>query len=92
MLLNRKDGALVLSENAGAHEELGPFAITVNPFDVAVTADSLYEALRLPRIVRRKRQEGAREIIRTNDINRWVARQFEDVRELVRPNQLTVAG
>jgi trehalose 6-phosphate synthase len=92
MLLNRKDGALVLSENAGAHEELGPFAITVNPFDVAVTADSLYEALHLPRIVRRKRQEGAREIIRTNDINRWVARQFEDVRELVRPNQLTVAG
>jgi trehalose 6-phosphate synthase len=91
MLLNRKDGALVLSENAGAHEELGPFAITVNPFDVTVTADALYEALHLPRSVRRKRLEGAREVIRTNDINNWVARQFEDVRDLVRPQEITAA-
>src|SRR5438874_2472017 len=33
-LLNRRDGVLVLSENAGAHEELGPWAMTINPFDV----------------------------------------------------------
>ena len=34
-LLNTRDGALVLSENAGAHEELGDWAVTVDPFDVS---------------------------------------------------------
>ena len=33
-LVNTRDGVLVLSENAGAHEELAPWALTVNPFDV----------------------------------------------------------
>ena len=32
--VNRRGGALVLSENAGTHEELGEWAITINPFDV----------------------------------------------------------
>ena len=34
-LVNVRDGVLVLSENAGAHDELGEWALTVNPFDVA---------------------------------------------------------
>ncbi len=34
-LVNTRDGVLVLSENAGAHEELGEWALSVNPFDVA---------------------------------------------------------
>jgi hypothetical protein len=34
-LLNERDGVLILSENAGAHEELGEWAVSVNPFDVA---------------------------------------------------------
>ena len=33
-LVNARDGVLVLSENAGAHDELGDWAVTVNPFDV----------------------------------------------------------
>ncbi|MEU8521382.1 trehalose-6-phosphate synthase [Streptomyces sp. NBC_01216] len=37
--------ALVLSREAGAHEELGEDAITVNPYDVTGTADALHEAL-----------------------------------------------
>ena len=39
---------LVLSENAGAHEELGEWALTVNPFDLSGQADALYEALVMP--------------------------------------------
>jgi trehalose 6-phosphate synthase len=91
MLLNERAGALVLSENAGVHEELGGHAITINPFDVAATADALYEALHLSSDQRRVRQEEAREIIRANDIHRWVARQLEDVRELVRPTLVPAA-
>ncbi|MEU3887786.1 trehalose-6-phosphate synthase [Streptomyces sp. NPDC029041] len=37
--------ALVLSQEAGAHEELGEDAITVNPYDVTGTAAALHEAL-----------------------------------------------
>ncbi|MCX3286606.1 trehalose-6-phosphate synthase [Streptomyces sp. NEAU-H22] len=37
--------ALVLSREAGAHEELGEDAITVNPYDITGTATALHEAL-----------------------------------------------
>ena len=33
-ILNQRDGVLILSEYAGAYEELGAFAIAVNPFDI----------------------------------------------------------
>ncbi|MEU8589024.1 trehalose-6-phosphate synthase [Streptomyces sp. NPDC048664] len=37
--------ALVLSREAGAHEELGDDALTVNPYDIGGTARALHEAL-----------------------------------------------
>lgn len=40
--------ALVLSREAGAYEELGEDAITVNPYDIGGTADALHRALTLP--------------------------------------------
>ncbi|TPQ19294.1 alpha,alpha-trehalose-phosphate synthase (UDP-forming) [Streptomyces sporangiiformans] len=39
---------LVLSREAGAYEELGEDAITVNPYDVVATARALHEALTMP--------------------------------------------
>ena len=47
-LLNRADGVLVLSREAGAWEELalaGDGALGVNPFDVSGTAETLHAAL-----------------------------------------------
>lgn len=32
---------------------------------------------------RRKRNESAREVVRTNDIARWITRQVQDIRDLV---------
>jgi trehalose 6-phosphate synthase len=40
--------ALVLSREAGAFQELGKDAITVNPYDVIGTATALHEALTMP--------------------------------------------
>ncbi|MGW0392315.1 alpha,alpha-trehalose-phosphate synthase (UDP-forming) [Streptomyces sp. NPDC003042] len=40
--------ALVLSTGAGAHEELGGDALTVNPYDVTATAEALHAALAMP--------------------------------------------
>jgi trehalose 6-phosphate synthase len=54
--------ALVLSREAGAYEELGQDAITVNPYDVSETAAALHEALTMPdaeRAARTKRLAAA---------------------------------
>ncbi|MGW0603486.1 alpha,alpha-trehalose-phosphate synthase (UDP-forming) [Streptomyces sp. NPDC002644] len=40
--------ALVLSREAGAHEEMGDDAITVHPYDVNATARALHEGLTMP--------------------------------------------
>ncbi|MBT2407098.1 MULTISPECIES: trehalose-6-phosphate synthase [unclassified Streptomyces] len=47
--------ALVLSTGAGAYEELGADAITVNPYDVTETAEALHAALSLPATERAER-------------------------------------
>ena len=78
-LLNTRDGALVLSENAGSHEELGEWAVTVDPFDVSVQADALYEALTLPVAERRRRAEAIRAHVRAHDIREWIDAQLTDL-------------
>ncbi len=78
-LLNTRDGALVLSENAGAHEELGAWAVTVDPFDVSGQADALYEALTLPADERRRRSAAIRAHVRAHDIREWIDAQLADL-------------
>jgi len=78
-LVNRQDGALVLSENAGVHEELGEWAITVNPIDVSGQAEALYEALTLESGERHRRADAIREHVRTHDIQKWVDGQLLDL-------------
>ena len=82
MLLNQRDGVLVLSENAGAHEELGMHAITVNPFDVGATSEALYRALTMPLPERRTNIGAIRQKVLNDEVDHWLVRQLEDVREL----------
>lgn len=44
-LLNERSGVVVLSENAGAFEELAAHVVGINPFDVSDQADALLRAL-----------------------------------------------
>ncbi len=83
ILCNQRDGVLVLSENAGSHEELGDYALTVNPFDVDETAEALYLGLTMEERQRHARAERIRETVRSNDITRWIAVQLQDLRELI---------
>jgi trehalose 6-phosphate synthase len=78
-LVNTRDGVLVLSENAGVHEELGRWAITVNPFDVAGQAHALYEALELPSEERAARLQAIRAHVREHDVSEWIAAQLADL-------------
>ena len=78
-LVNERDGVLILSENAGAHAELGDWALTVNPFDVAGQAEAMYEALALPVEERRARAEAIRAHVREHDLEAWIGRQLDDL-------------
>ena len=70
-LVNQRDGVVVLSENAGAHAELGEWALTVNPFDVEGQAAAIGRALELDPNERRTRLEAIRAHVREHDLNRW---------------------
>ena len=86
-LVNDRDGVLILSENAGAHEELGEWALTVNPFDVAGQAEAIHEAIEMDARERRRRIEGIRERVRTHDIHAWIdvqLRHLDEAREQAR--------
>lgn len=78
-LVNARDGVLVLSENAGVHEELGEWTLTVNPLDVSGQADALYEALTLEPDERRRRADAIRRHVRTHDIQEWIEAQLADL-------------
>src|SRR5689334_13762907 len=83
VVVNRRGGVLVLSENAGAHEELGEWALTINPFDVDATAEALHAALGATQPTRRRLARLLREQVRTHDIGRWISLQVRDLRDLV---------
>ena len=80
VLANQRDGVLLLSENAGAHEELGDFALTVQPFDIQQQAEALMEALEMDIETRRKMLAGGAMAVREYDVERWLRRQLEDLR------------
>jgi trehalose 6-phosphate synthase len=75
-LINTRDGVVVLSENAGAHAELGDWALTVNPFDVAGQAEAIHEGLTLDQGDRHRRLESIREHVRAHDVNEWLDLQL----------------
>jgi len=78
-LVNARDGVLVLSENTGAHEQLGEWAITVNPFDLSGQAAALYEALTMDKAERRRRLQGIRDHVAEHDIAAWIEAQLADL-------------
>ena len=84
VVVNERDMVLALSEATGAHDELGRFAVTLSPFDVAQQADALYEALTMPSQLRRERREHAALVVHRNDVRRWLAVQLRDLAVLLR--------
>jgi trehalose 6-phosphate synthase len=81
-ILNQRDGVLILSERAGARQQLEPGALIVSPCDVYATAEALHQALEMPAA---KRQEWANRLrwsIERDDINDWLCRQLETIVEL----------
>jgi len=63
-------GVLVLSEFAGAAEELSE-ALIVNPYDVDETAEAMHTALVMPPSERAQRMRALRDRVTTHDVARW---------------------
>lgn len=72
-----RDPVLVLSENAGAHDELAPHALTVNPFDAAQTSDALHRALTMPEADRAARAAALRAVVEARHPADWLAARLE---------------
>jgi trehalose 6-phosphate synthase len=78
-LVNERDGVLILSENAGAHAELGEWALSVNPFDVAGQAEAIHAALTMGESERHARLEAIRAHVREHDVVEWIEAQLADL-------------
>jgi trehalose 6-phosphate synthase len=73
------DGTLVLSETAGAAEQLGADALTVAAADVAGTSRALERALAMEDDERTRRLRRLRASVREEDLAWWLARQLRDL-------------
>ncbi len=79
-IVNEREGVSILSENTGAHEELGEYALSVNPFDIQELANSIYAALTMEPRERRRRAAGLVEIVTQRDPGDWIDEQLADIR------------
>jgi trehalose 6-phosphate synthase len=83
-MVNERAGVSVLSENTGAHEELGEFALSVNPFDIQELADSIHAALTMPIEERQRRHAGLKSIVTARNPGDWIDDQLADIRAKAR--------
>jgi trehalose 6-phosphate synthase len=67
-----EDGVLVLSEFAGASDELRQ-ALLINPHDIEGLKETMMAAIAMPRRERARRMRALRKRVITNDVARWSA-------------------
>jgi trehalose 6-phosphate synthase len=76
-------GVLILSEFAGAAEELTA-AILVNPHDVDALAEAVHRGLNMPPKEQARRMRGLRKVVRNHTVHEW-AGEFLGALEKSRP-------
>lgn len=77
-----RSGVLLLSELAGAHDELSA-ALPINPYDAGGTAETMVRALEMPAEEKAERMEQLRAFIAVRDIYRWMTDHLHAARELL---------
>jgi trehalose 6-phosphate synthase len=81
-MVNQRHGVLILSERAGARQQLEPGALVVSPCDVYATAEALHQALEMPAEEREESATRLQWLIEREDISDWLCRQLETISEL----------
>ncbi len=83
VVVNERDAALVLSETAGAYDQMADGVLAVAPADLVGTAEAMAEGLAMPQQERHERLERLRARVEREDVAWWLRRQLEDLAELV---------
>jgi trehalose 6-phosphate synthase len=87
-----EDGVLVLSEMAGAAQELQE-ALIINPYDVDGFADTLMRAIDMPVAERRARMHALRRVVAGRNVFGWASDILEGLESLwTRPLHYAVRG
>jgi trehalose 6-phosphate synthase len=73
------DAVLVLSDQAGAHDYMGEWTVTVRPQDVDEFASAIDAALCMPAEERRERLRELRNRVNEADVSRWMDSVFETI-------------
>jgi trehalose 6-phosphate synthase len=89
--INRRDGVLVLSTEAGAFEELRTGAVAAPPWDVSRTAQALHVALSMPEGERSERARRLRQAIFRHQLGDWLDLLLKDL-AIARDTQRILAG
>ena len=76
-LVNERNGSVILSQNAGAFEELTGGVIAVNPFDVTATADAIEQAIDLPDETRRRNARKLKRAASATTPAEWLQKQLD---------------
>ncbi|CAN5724319.1 bifunctional alpha,alpha-trehalose-phosphate synthase (UDP-forming)/trehalose-phosphatase [soil metagenome] len=84
-----REGVLVLSEFAGAAQELGE-ALRINPYDEEGTAEAIVRALEMPLEARRERMTALYERVRQNDAVAWSERFLGGLRDATDSSRSTL--
>jgi trehalose 6-phosphate synthase len=79
VLVGERDPVLVLSETAGAAEQLAGDAISIAPADIIGTAAALERGLEMEPDERRARLRRLRSSVREEDLRWWLQRQLRDL-------------
>ncbi len=81
--INQKSGVLVLSERAGALQQMGNDSLVIAPCDISATAEALHQGLIMPQVEREKRAANLRLSVEEEDIYRWLCWQLDAIQDLV---------
>ena len=69
---NQNDGVLILSQFAGASQELLGATI-INPYDIEQTADAIKSALEMPKEIQHHKMKQMRRVIMGHNVYSWAA-------------------
>ena len=69
---NQNDGVLILSQFAGASQELLGATI-INPYDIEQTADAIKSALEMPKETQHHKMKQMRRVIMGHNVYSWAA-------------------
>jgi trehalose 6-phosphate synthase len=75
-MMNRRDGVVCLSPEAGSYDELAPAVLPAHPYDLDQTADALHTALSMPADTRREQATRLRDLAGAHTPATWLQAQI----------------